>query len=47
MGKLPTLFYRRVGIGTYAKRALKGGTYHSSLPPACIWDVDSQDAIGR
>ena len=28
----PTLFYRRVGIGAYARRALKGGTYC----PVCI-----------
>ena len=28
----PTLFYGWVGIGAYARRALKGGTYH----PVCI-----------
>ena len=28
----PTLFYGRVGIGAYARRALNGGTYH----PVCI-----------
>ena len=29
----PKLFYRRVGIGAFARRALKGGTYC----PICIW----------
>ena len=24
-----------------------GGHLSSSLHPACIWDVDSQDAMGR
>ena len=28
----PTLFYRRAGIGAYARRALNWGTYH----PICV-----------
>ena len=31
----PTLFHGRVGIGAYARMALKGGTYHQ----VCIWLV--------
>ena len=27
MGKLSNIVYRRVGIGAYARMALKGGTY--------------------
>ena len=33
MGKLPDIVYREVGIGAYARRVLKGGTYH----PVCVW----------
>ena len=49
MGKMvscPTLFYGWVGIGAYARAALKGHL-SSSLHLACIWDVYSQDAMGR
>ena len=49
MGKMvscSTLFYRRVGIGAYARVASKRHLL-SSLRPACIWDVYSQDAMGR
>ena len=35
MGKLPNIVYGWVGIGAYARRALKGGTYC----PLCIWLV--------
>ena len=46
MGKLPDIVYGRVGIGAYAGVALKGHL-SSSLHLACIWDVYSQDAMGR
>ena len=49
MGKMVsclTLFHGRVGIGAYARAALKGHL-SSSLRPACVWDVYSQDAMGR
>ena len=49
MGKMVsclTLFYGRVRIGAYARAALKGHLL-SILHPACVWDVYSQDAMGR
>ena len=46
MGKLPNIVYGWVGIGAYAGMALKGHL-SSSLRLACIWDVYSQDAMGR
>ena len=46
LGKLPDIVYGRVGIGAYARVALKGHLL-SSLCPDSIWDVYSQDAMGR
>ena len=46
MGKLPDIVYGWVVIGTYARMALKGHLL-SSLRLACVWDVYSQDAMGR
>ena len=49
MGKkvrCPILFYWWVGIGAYAGAALKGHL-SSTLCPGSMWDVYSQDAMGR
>ena len=46
MGKLPDIVYGWVEIGACTGMALKGHL-SSSLCPACICDVYSQDTMGR
>ena len=47
MGKLPDIVLWAGWDRCLRQEAVKGGHLLSSLRPACIWDVDSQDAMGR
>ena len=47
MGKLPDIVLWTGWDRNLRQEGIKGGHLSSSLRPACIWDVDSQDAMGR
>ena len=46
MGKLPDIVLQVVWHKCLCLEGIKGGQLSSSLLPACIWDVDSKDAMG-
>ena len=47
MGKLPDIVLRAGWDRCLHQDGIKGGHLLSSLHLACIWDVDSQDTMGR
>ena len=47
MGKLPDIVLWAGWDRCLCQDGVRGGDLLSSLHPACIWDVDSQDAMGR
>ena len=47
MGKLPNIVLWVGWDKCLRQEGVKGGHLSSSLHLACIWDVDSQDAMGR
>ena len=47
MGKLPEIVLEVGQDRSLRQEGIKGGHLSPSLCPACVWDVDSQDTIGR
>ena len=47
MGKLPNIDLRAGWDTSLCQEGVKWGNLSSSLHPACVWDVYSQDAMGR
>ena len=47
MGKLPDVVLQGGWDRSLCQDGIKRGHLSSSLCPACVWDVYSQDAMGR
>ena len=47
MGKLPNIVLQVGWDRSLYQEGVKWGNLSSSLNPACVWDVYSQDAMGR